>query len=169
MLLALSDVTYVLIGWFKFLLLKFLYEYWPWSYKCFQPTVFNNLEEAILHALVDGARVLGLRPAFPLAVVYAVHLARADRLAMTWPIETGHNLNWSLHLHENLAHVEFYSQQKWQCCVTSKLGYVQDQLKHVVCRLSVQGSWNQLPTWNQQRLSWHWTSTWIKDGGISEC
>jgi len=27
MLLALSDVTYVLIGWFKFLLLKFLYEY----------------------------------------------------------------------------------------------------------------------------------------------
>ena len=30
MLLALSDVTYVLIGWFKFLLLKFLYEYGPW-------------------------------------------------------------------------------------------------------------------------------------------
>ena len=29
MLLALSDVTYVLIGWFKFLLLKFLYEYGP--------------------------------------------------------------------------------------------------------------------------------------------
>ena len=26
-----SDVTYVLIGWFKFLLLKFLYEYGPWS------------------------------------------------------------------------------------------------------------------------------------------
>jgi len=31
MLLALSDVTYVLIGWFKFLLLKFLYEYGPWQ------------------------------------------------------------------------------------------------------------------------------------------
>ena len=31
MLLALSDVTYVLIGWFKFLLLKFLYEYGPRS------------------------------------------------------------------------------------------------------------------------------------------
>ena len=30
MLLALSYVTYVFIGWFKFLLLKFLYEYWPW-------------------------------------------------------------------------------------------------------------------------------------------
>jgi len=30
MLLALSNVTYVLIGWFKFLLLKFLYEYGPW-------------------------------------------------------------------------------------------------------------------------------------------
>jgi len=30
MLLALSNATYVLIGWFKFLLLKFLYEYWPW-------------------------------------------------------------------------------------------------------------------------------------------
>ena len=30
MLLALSDVTYVLIGRFKFLLLKFLYEYGPW-------------------------------------------------------------------------------------------------------------------------------------------
>jgi len=29
MLLALSDVTYVLIGWFKFLLLMFLYEYRP--------------------------------------------------------------------------------------------------------------------------------------------
>jgi len=29
MLLALSYVTYVFIGWFKFLLLKFLYEYWP--------------------------------------------------------------------------------------------------------------------------------------------
>ena len=29
MLLALSDVIYVLIGWFKFLLLKFLYEYGP--------------------------------------------------------------------------------------------------------------------------------------------
>jgi len=27
MLLALSNATYVLIGWFKFLLLKFLYEY----------------------------------------------------------------------------------------------------------------------------------------------
>jgi len=26
--LALSYVTYVFIGWFKFLLLKFLYEYW---------------------------------------------------------------------------------------------------------------------------------------------
>jgi len=32
MLLALSDVTYVLIGWFKFLLLKFLYEYGPRSH-----------------------------------------------------------------------------------------------------------------------------------------
>jgi len=32
MLLALSDVTYVLIGWFKFLLLKFLYEYGPWCF-----------------------------------------------------------------------------------------------------------------------------------------
>jgi len=31
MLLALSYVTYVFIGWFKFLILKFLYEYWPWS------------------------------------------------------------------------------------------------------------------------------------------
>jgi len=31
MLLALSDVTYVLIGWFKFLLLKFLYEYGPYT------------------------------------------------------------------------------------------------------------------------------------------
>jgi len=31
MLLALSDVTYVLIGWFKFLLLKFLHEYGPWG------------------------------------------------------------------------------------------------------------------------------------------
>ena len=30
MLLALSNVTYVLIGWFKFLLLKFLYEYGAW-------------------------------------------------------------------------------------------------------------------------------------------
>jgi len=29
MLLALSYVTYVFIGWFKCLLLKFLYEYWP--------------------------------------------------------------------------------------------------------------------------------------------
>ena len=29
MLLALSNATYVLIGWFKFLLPKFLYEYWP--------------------------------------------------------------------------------------------------------------------------------------------
>ena len=29
MLLFLSNATYVLIGWFKFLLLKFLYEYWP--------------------------------------------------------------------------------------------------------------------------------------------
>ena len=29
MLLALSNVTYVLIGWFKCLLLKFLYEYGP--------------------------------------------------------------------------------------------------------------------------------------------
>jgi len=33
MLLALSNVTYVLIGWFKFLLLKFLYEYWPCAIK----------------------------------------------------------------------------------------------------------------------------------------
>ena len=29
MLLSLSDVTYVLIGWFKFSLVKFLYEYGP--------------------------------------------------------------------------------------------------------------------------------------------
>ena len=39
MLLALSDVTYVLIGWFKFSLLKLLYEYGPWcllysSWRC---------------------------------------------------------------------------------------------------------------------------------------
>jgi len=33
MLLALSNVTYVLIGWFNFLLLKFLYEYWPCSFQ----------------------------------------------------------------------------------------------------------------------------------------
>jgi len=31
MILALSNVTYVLNVWFKFLLLKFLYEYWPWT------------------------------------------------------------------------------------------------------------------------------------------
>ena len=30
MLLALSNVIYFLISWFKFLLPKFLYEYWPW-------------------------------------------------------------------------------------------------------------------------------------------
>ena len=29
MLLALSDITYVLIGWFNFLLLKFPHEYGP--------------------------------------------------------------------------------------------------------------------------------------------
>jgi len=34
MLLALSDVTYVLIGWFKFWLLKFLYEYRPCRFVC---------------------------------------------------------------------------------------------------------------------------------------
>ena len=40
-LLALSDVTYVLIGWFKFLLLKFLYEYGP---KFLLSTWFQYLE-----------------------------------------------------------------------------------------------------------------------------
>jgi len=34
MLLALSNVTNVLIGWFKFLLLKFLDEYWPCAVWC---------------------------------------------------------------------------------------------------------------------------------------
>jgi len=40
MLLALSYVTYVFIGWFKFLLLKFLYEYWP---RRLSPTWSNKL------------------------------------------------------------------------------------------------------------------------------
>jgi len=38
MLLALSYVTNVFIGSFKFLLLKFLYEYWPRTN--FRPGVF---------------------------------------------------------------------------------------------------------------------------------
>ena len=43
MLLALSHVTYVLIGWFKFLLLKFLYEYRPWyKTKKLVPIVHKN-------------------------------------------------------------------------------------------------------------------------------
>jgi len=39
MLLALFDVTYVLIGRFKFLLLKFLYEYGPW-HPCLDDALF---------------------------------------------------------------------------------------------------------------------------------
>jgi len=42
MLLALSDVNYVFIGWFKLLLLKFLYEYGPWA-TCFTAVLVTTL------------------------------------------------------------------------------------------------------------------------------
>jgi len=52
MLLALSNVTYVLIGWFNFLLLKFLYEYGPCSAYRF---VFVGAGLLLVHYLWSGA------------------------------------------------------------------------------------------------------------------
>jgi len=58
MLLALSDVTYVLIGWFKFLLLKFLYEYGPWpSQQMLKKVLF--LWYIIKHASIEEEGVIG--------------------------------------------------------------------------------------------------------------
>jgi len=73
MLLALSDVTYDLIGWFKFLLLKFLYEYGPrigswtvstalpvglrptleWARTCYQ-SITVNIPESEVEGDLDG-------------------------------------------------------------------------------------------------------------------
>jgi len=53
MLLAFSDVTFVLIGWFKFLLLKFIYEYgpryWPGVSQQLRGRVIQSLNHSFTH------------------------------------------------------------------------------------------------------------------------